>query len=146
VAAPKVYDVDRLVEALATLPVDEHEPPVLGYAELRQAAREVGYALAVHGSLRRDFDLVAVPWEERAVGNAALLGWLQKRGAELLGRRVLWVGGSMDKPYGRCAFTLVIDGWAKPIDLSVIDGGTGWREELGPTPSPQAERRPEDIR
>jgi hypothetical protein len=29
---------------------------------LRIVARECGYALAVHGSLRRDIDLVGVPW------------------------------------------------------------------------------------
>ncbi len=29
---------------------------------MRQAAKDCGYALAVHGSMRRDLDLVAVPW------------------------------------------------------------------------------------
>ena len=33
---------------------------------LREMAREHGYALAVHGSMARDLDLIAVPWIETA--------------------------------------------------------------------------------
>lgn len=33
---------------------------------IREAAREHGYAIGVHGSLRRDLDLIAVPWREGA--------------------------------------------------------------------------------
>lgn len=33
---------------------------------LTEAARELGYALAVHGSMGRDLDLVAIPWTEDA--------------------------------------------------------------------------------
>lgn len=32
------------------------------YPALAEICREFGYALAVHGSVSRDFDLVAVPW------------------------------------------------------------------------------------
>ena len=39
----------------------------------QEAAREVGYALAVHGSLGRDLDLVAVPWTEEAVSAEELI-------------------------------------------------------------------------
>jgi len=34
---------------------------------IREAARKCGYALGVHGSLRRDFDVIAVPWTRDAV-------------------------------------------------------------------------------
>ncbi len=30
-----------------------------------KAARECGYALAIHGSMERDLDLIAVPWIEK---------------------------------------------------------------------------------
>lgn len=33
---------------------------------LRDLAREHGYALAVHGSMTTDFDLIAVPWVDKA--------------------------------------------------------------------------------
>lgn len=32
------------------------------YPELAEMMRSKGWALAVHGSLARDFDLVAIPW------------------------------------------------------------------------------------
>jgi hypothetical protein len=34
--------------------------------DLRYAAWQLGYALAVHGTMRRDLDLVGVPWIEGA--------------------------------------------------------------------------------
>jgi hypothetical protein len=34
------------------------------WAEIRQTARKHGYALALHGSLSRDLDVIAVPWVE----------------------------------------------------------------------------------
>ena len=37
---------------------------VILYAGLSEIARKHGYALAVHGSVVTDFDLVAVPWKE----------------------------------------------------------------------------------
>lgn len=36
------------------------------YPTLLGIANDHGYALAVHGSLHRDFDLIAVPWIEEA--------------------------------------------------------------------------------
>src|SRR6185369_8208222 len=36
------------------------------YPMLLQIAKDHGYSLAVHGSLHRDLDLVAVPWIEEA--------------------------------------------------------------------------------
>jgi len=32
------------------------------YPELAEIARSHGYALAVHGSMARDFDLICIPW------------------------------------------------------------------------------------
>ncbi len=36
------------------------------YPQLVEEARRHGYALAPHGSLQRDLDLIAVPWSEEA--------------------------------------------------------------------------------
>lgn len=38
----------------------------LMYDRLKEAALDLGYALAIHGSLHRDFDLIAVPWVKDA--------------------------------------------------------------------------------
>ena len=79
-------------------------------------AREVGYAVGVHGSLKRDFDLIAVPWVEDAVSSVALVEHL----CEGLNARV--IGEGEIKPLGRFAVTIQIDGWFKPIDLSIMSG------------------------
>lgn len=34
------------------------------YPDLAKLVRKYGYALSVHGSLQRDFDLVCIPWVE----------------------------------------------------------------------------------
>lgn len=44
---------------------------------LRERARELGYALALHGSVARDIDLVAIPWTDEAVGARELAEALQ---------------------------------------------------------------------
>jgi hypothetical protein len=35
------------------------------YEYLKDIAKEYGYNLLIHGSMERDLDLVAVPWEDR---------------------------------------------------------------------------------
>ena len=39
---------------------------------IREAAREHGYAIGLHGSMRRDLDLIATPWREGASDKDAL--------------------------------------------------------------------------
>lgn len=34
------------------------------YLQLKDIALQYGYNLVVHGSLNRDFDLIAIPWEQ----------------------------------------------------------------------------------
>lgn len=60
----------------------ENKPPfgnvrTMIYAEifghLQQCARDNGYALAVHGSCARDFDIIAVPWTDKAVEDSELI-------------------------------------------------------------------------
>lgn len=44
----------------------------IALVQARAAARQHGYALAVHGSELRDLDLIAVPWVEEASSPAVL--------------------------------------------------------------------------
>ena len=46
---------------------------------IRMAAHELGYAIAVHGSLKRDIDLVAIPWTKDAAPKETLLAALCDR-------------------------------------------------------------------
>jgi hypothetical protein len=48
------------------------------YPMLQQIAKRHGYALAVHGSLHRDFDLIAVPWVEEASSALTLIRAFKK--------------------------------------------------------------------
>lgn len=62
--------------------------PVIAYACLYQhlaaVARDHGYALAMHGSLVTDLDLVAVPWTTEAVDDVTLAEALAKASPGLL--------------------------------------------------------------
>jgi hypothetical protein len=86
---------------------------------LREAARQDGYALAVHGSLSRDIDLVAVPWTSRA----AAPGWFVEHfvavAKEHAGGACL-AGPPGHKPHGRTAYTVVLADSIPFIDLSVM--------------------------
>jgi len=85
---------------------------------IRMAAHELGYAIAVHGSLRRDIDLVAIPWTKDAASKEALLSALCDR-----------VGGIPEpdgwrpRPHGRFAHIVRVPGQNPQtyIDLSVMD-------------------------
>ncbi|PPU15805.1 hypothetical protein XacyCFBP2565_08400 [Xanthomonas arboricola pv. corylina] len=48
------------------------------YPGLAQVARSHGYALAVHGSLARDMDLIAVPWIEAAADPADVVAAIEQ--------------------------------------------------------------------
>jgi hypothetical protein len=94
-------------------PCDGWEYPDLPPVDrIRALAREVGYAIGEHGSKERDLDIIAAPWTENAVGNHDLILHI----AEGLGAKVV---GLERKPLGRYAATLQMDGWWKPIDISV---------------------------
>lgn len=86
---------------------------------LREAARFKGYAVTVHGSLKRDIDLVAVAWTERAVPASELVEVVCGAISGVLGNCII-LGGPTEKPHGRIAWTLVHPGFAGEIDLSVV--------------------------
>ena len=90
------------------------EPLIPDIDRVRALAREVGYAIGVHGSLERDVDLIAVPWVEEAVGPEALA---ERISSGLPGSIVAVFD---DAAYGRRGFNIQADGWFKLIDLSVM--------------------------
>ena|ERR1700737_542652 len=89
-------------------------PPI---DRIRELAKEVGYAIGVHGSQQRDLDVIAAPWSDDAVNNQALLehiaqGLVTENGPA----RIIEIER---KPLGRYAATIQMDGWYKDIDISV---------------------------
>lgn len=85
------------------------------YPKLAEIFRSHGYALAVHGSVSTDFDLIAVPWVEEAGEPADVI-------AECLSKFAFEKLGDQDrptpKPHSRCAYTLHLSFGDCRLDIS----------------------------
>jgi len=86
------------------------------YPALVLRAREFGYALALHGSLQRDFDLVAIPWTENATPPIDLVTALCEE-FDVSPNHPIEM--PTNKPHGRLAWSIPL-WWGAYIDLSVI--------------------------
>lgn len=83
------------------------------YPELATVFQSHGYALAVHGSLQADLDLIAVPWAESVSTPEVVL-------SELLATWDFRLIGSMTpKFHGRLCQTIALSGLSY-IDLSFV--------------------------
>jgi len=97
--------------------------------QLQSVARKHGYALAVHGSMATDFDLIACPWTEEATDAQTLAaalcecvgGHVRLLEGRLIGRNPGW------KPHGRLAYSFYLsktpDGltsYGPYLDLSIM--------------------------
>ena len=88
------------------------------YNSMKEAALECGYALAMHGSMHSDMDLIAVAWVEDAKPVKTLVNAINDCLGKTIWKEYKW-RKSQPKPHGRLAHTLTIVGnWH--IDLSVI--------------------------
>lgn len=99
------------------------------YPELVAVAKNHGYALAIHGSMTRDFDLIAIPWIPQASAPLELARSLKEKAGgcfhhpdhdDLLKEDQII---RSDKPQGRltCSIHLTAKGAYGPyIDLSII--------------------------
>ncbi|HET7234523.1 MAG TPA: hypothetical protein VFJ16_31210 [Longimicrobium sp.] len=82
---------------------------------LQEVARSMGYALAVHGSMARDFDLIAVPW----TGEAAPAGRLADAVRERIGGFFSESDHNpREQPHGRRSWVIHL-GCGCYIDLNV---------------------------
>jgi len=71
----------------------------LALIKIREAAKNCGYAIGVHGSLRRDLDLIAVPWVENHKDRDVLAAEIHKAACGLKMAKYQWE----EKPNGRVA-------------------------------------------
>ena len=90
--------------------------------KIRAAARELGYAIGLHGSMTRDLDLMAVPWVDEHGTKDDLAAAVQYAACGMTASSFAW----HEKPCGRIATSLCIC-WtadkrpsAGHIDLSVM--------------------------
>lgn len=104
---------------------------------IREAAKEHGYAIGVHGSTRRDFDLIAVPWREEHSDKDTLAIAVHQAACGIAYKKITpeqWE----QKPSGRWALALPVcwTAWhdmvsAGHIDLSVMILGEQGAEKGG---------------
>ena len=90
------------------------------YPQLATIAREYGYALAVHGSLQRDMDLIAVPWADAPGEPQAMVD-------EFINRFSMRAapGAPTDKAHGRRSWMLSVGFGECAIDLSFMPAQKG---------------------
>lgn len=97
---------------------------------IREAARRHGYAIGIHGSLERDFDLIAAPWQEivsspdvLAIAVKGAVNGVFNENADKEGRTGHRLDNPTRKPHGRLAWSIQIGGGAY-LDLSVMPVGS----------------------
>lgn len=109
---------------------------------LKDGAARLGYAIALHGSMARDLDLVAIPWSEGAAAAEDVVALA----VEISGGYVLGEPGA--KPHGRRAWTIAL-GAGLFIDLSIVPrlepgggaaGQHGTRMNTAPGLTPEGRR------
>ncbi len=92
------------------------------YPGLAEVARKHGYALAIHGSIQTDLDLIAVPWVDDCADADTLVAALRAHCYLCLGQAEQIDPKHADatvKPHGRRAWNLYMDFGAQ-VDLSVL--------------------------
>jgi hypothetical protein len=95
---------------------------------IREAAKACGYAVAIHGSMDRDFDLIAVPWVDGALSadelaeavRAMVNGKIHPTAIHHVDK--IERPNPIDRPHGRRAWVIHL-GMGPYIDLSVMPRG-----------------------
>lgn len=98
------------------------------YPMLLQIAKDHGYALAVHGSLHRDFDLIAIPWVESASDALTPIRAIRQKTRtvthhESTDRKWAKDCSPTAKPHGRVAYSLHVTNsgmYGGYLDISVM--------------------------
>lgn len=91
---------------------------------VRLIAKSHGYAIAIHGTLIRDIDLVAIPWIDGAAPMRLLLAdIITKTGYARMDKD----SAGPDKPHGRYAVLLK---HPEAKVTSQVDGKTGWTPKI----------------
>lgn len=97
------------------------------YPHLVEVARAKGYALAIHGSMTRDFDLIAIPWTQEASEPLDLILAIKELVSGIFHREGMDHhfpdGNPSEKPHGRRAWSIHLtnSGCHGPyLDISVM--------------------------
>ncbi len=85
---------------------------------IRALAKQVGYAIGEHGSRQKDLDVIAAPWTDDAVTANELVAHIADGLKNDNGPCRIY--GPEEKPCGRLAYNIQINGAYKLIDISVM--------------------------
>ena len=89
------------------------------YNSMKEAALECGYALAMHGSMHTDMDLIAVAWVEDAKPAKELIKAISGCIGATVWEKHNKISKGEKRPHGRLSYTLSIMGsWY--VDISVM--------------------------
>jgi hypothetical protein len=91
----------------------------MAYIPLERIAWRHGYVLALHGSMGRDLDIIAIPWTEDADNPEKLLRAF-KRFITSKATINYRIPQPIKKPHGRDAYVLPIGFDGQYIDLSIM--------------------------
>ena len=87
---------------------------------INKVAKEHGYAITIHGSLQRDYDLVAIPWTDKVSTCNNLIAAIEKAcGGFQLERVSKKRPYYTRKPHGRKAYIIHL-GAGVYMDISVM--------------------------
>lgn len=92
------------------------------YPIIVDVGREHGYAVALHGSLARDLDVLAVPWVEEPKDQRTFAEAVTRALEAVAGDDLMLLGPFTGKPHGRVVWTIALYGGAF-VDLSVVGIG-----------------------
>lgn len=84
------------------------------YPQLAEIARSHGYALATHGSMARDFDLVCIPWTDSPSDPQAVVDQIVSTFS------IRQLPETETRQHGRLIYTLVLQFGDSFIDLSFM--------------------------
>lgn len=98
------------------------------FPQIQQVARIYGYAVAIHGSMSRDLDLIAVPWTDAASSAEVVVEAIRESVDGFIRKDEITDGNKYDertrnpngKPHGRRAWSIYFSGRRFYIDLSVM--------------------------
>lgn len=89
------------------------------YIPLERVAWRHGYCLALHGSMGRDLDIVAIPWTDDADSPDVLLTAVCKF---IVGQAKVDIkpGPPTQKAHGRLAYAIPIGFYGQYLDISIL--------------------------
>lgn len=88
------------------------------YPSMKKAALECGYALALHGSMHTDMDLMAMPWVEDAKSARELVEALDDCVGATVWKAFKWKHKEVRSHGRECYVISIMGNWH--IDLSVM--------------------------